>query len=388
MQRFWTILEKLIRLFGLQNVVIIEAEKAARENTGAVFLEMLRRGWNKRYCIVLITQHPEALVEWKQKHIKILLRPEASEGGLKRLRYRWYRLRAAMIVDENFQVQKSVDSTVHIYLTHGSPIKSLRNYYNVDRDTDYMLNQAEFWNPVNAYEFRIDEKKLVTLGYPRNDALFSHPVDMSSLFERKYQKVITWYPTYRQHQSSKSGQVYEGRTTIPLIQNPAFAKKLNEIAAKYDVLLVIKPHPAQDVSKIREMQLSHLRYINDAFFIDHNTSTYHFLAGTDALITDYSSVLFDYLLTDKPIGLAFEDFETYKEQVGFAIDMDIVRACGPELNTVEDFEAFFRDLSAGSDPYRESREKIKHLTNQYTDGNSAKRVVDWLETLLPHGTGK
>ena len=132
------------------------------------------------------------------------------------------------------------------------------------------------------------------------------------------------------------------------------------------------------------MQLSHLRYITDEFFIEHNTSTYHFLADTDALITDYSSVLFDYLLIGKPVGLAFEDFEQYRDQVGFAIDMDIVRACGPELNTVEDFEAFARDLVSGNDPYREKREEIKHLTNQYTDGNSAKRVVDWLETLLPN----
>lgn len=388
MHKLWSILEKLFRFLGLQNVVIIEAEKAIRENTEGVFREMLRRGWDKRYRFVLISLHPEALGAWKRKNIKLLPRPDVSEGGLKRLKYRWYRLRAAMIVDENYQIRKSVSSTVRIYLTHGSPIKSLRTYCNVKPDTDYMLNQSEFWKPVNAYEFNIDEKKLVTLGYPRNDALLTHTVDMAALFGRKYRKIVTWYPTYRQYNTTDDRRPYRGDTTIPLIQDEAFAQKLNEVAAKYDVLLVVKPHPAQDVSKIREMQLSHLRYITDEFFVEHNTSTYRFLADTDALITDYSSVLFDYLLTDKPVGLAFEDFETYKEQVGFAIDMDIVRACGPELNTAEDFEAFFRDLAAGKDPYREKRGEIKRLTNQYTDGNSAKRVVDWLETLLPCGTGK
>ncbi len=388
MQKLWSILAAILRFLGLQNVIIIEAEKAIRENTEGVFREMMRRGWDKRYRFVLISLHPETLDAWNRKHITILPRPDASEGGLKRLKYRWYRLRAAMIVDENYQIRKSVPSTVRIYLTHGSTIKSLRAYCNVKPGTDYMLNQSEFWKPVNAYEFNIDEKKLVTLGYPRNDALFTHTVDMAALFGRSYQKVVTWYPTYRQFNKENYNRPYHGDTTIPLIQDAVFAEKLNEIAARYDVLLVIKPHPAQDVSKIREMQLSHLRYISDEFYIEHNTSTYRFLADTDALITDYSSVLFDYLLTDKPVGLAFEDFEQYRDQVGFAIDMDIVRACGPELATPEDFEAFFRDLVSGNDPYRESRERIKHLTNQYTDGNSARRVVDWLETLLPQHKGK
>lgn len=382
MRILFSFLAKLIQLLGLRNVILIEAEKAIRENAEAVYREMLRRSWKKRHRIVLLSRHPEKLWASLPKGIRLLPYPASSDSGLRRLRYRLLRMRAEMFVEENIQIQKNIDSTVQIYLTHGSPIKSLRNYYTCRESTDYMLNQAEFWKPINAYEFRIEEKKLVTLGYPRNDALFTHTVDMAALFGRKYQKVITWYPTYRQYRSAEEEQIYRGDTTIPLIQDSNFATRLNEIAAKFDILLVIKPHPAQDVSKIREMQLSHLRYINDDFLISHNTSTYPFLADTDALITDYSSVLFDYLLTDKPVGLAFEDFEQYKEQVGFAIDMDIVRACGPELATLEDFEAFFQDLVSGNDPYRESRERIKHLTNQYTDGNSAKRVVDWLETLL------
>ena len=293
-----------------------------------------------------------------------------------------------MIVDENNQIRKNSPFAVRIYLTHGSPIKSLHNYYICREDADYMLNQSDFWKPINAYEFKINEKKLVTLGYPRNDTLFSHNVDMADLFGCKYEKTITWYPTYRQFQDKNADRPYHGDISIPLIRDEVFAVELNKIAAQYNILLVIKPHPLQDVSKIREMQLSHLRYINDDFFIEHNTSTYHFLADTDALITDYSSVLFDYLLTDKPVGLAFEDFEQYRDQVGFAIDMNIVRACGPELKSLDDFDAFFRDLVAGNDPYREKREQIKLLTNQYTDGNSAKRVVDWLETLLHQHKGK
>ena len=48
----------------------------------------------------------------------------------------------------------------------------------------------------------------------------------------------------------------------------------------------------------------------------------------------------------------------------------------------EDFERFFRDLTEGNDPHREKREELMRLTNQYIDGNSTKRVVDWLESML------
>ena len=62
--------------------------------------------------------------------------------------------------------------------------------------------------------------------------------------------------------------------------------------------------------------------------------------------------------------------------------MDILRTSAELLNTPEDFERFFRDLTSGSDPYREKREELMHLTNRYTDGHSTERVVDWMESLL------
>ncbi len=138
----------------------------------------------------------------------------------------------------------------------------------------------------------------------------------------------------------------------------------------------------QDLSRIKALDLDHVKLIYDDFFIAHQITPYAFLAKTDALITDYSSVVFDYLLTGKPIALAQEDYEEYEKKVGFAIDMELLRSCAGKLETVEDFEPFFRDLITGNDPLREKREELLHLTNQYVDGNSTKRVVDWLEDLL------
>ena len=100
---------------------------------------------------------------------------------------------------------------------------------------------------------------------------------------------------------------------------------------------------------------------------------------------------------DGDLGLMFglpegyqkcDDRLTARLKEVFAIDMDIMRSCSYMLDSADDFDQFFRRLVEGDDPLRKKREEIMRLTNQYTDGNSTQRVVDWLETLLPCGTGK
>ena len=382
MKKLWKLLGAVLRFLGLQNIILIEAESAKRENTEAVFREMIRRGWNKRYQIVLAAYDPMPRTDRAEKRVSVVRRPVYGDNWAPVMQMRWLRLRARLIVDENHQISKRDPKTTHVYLSHGSCVKSVREYYNCEPDTDYMLSQSKFWDPVNEYELRISRDRLVTLGFPRNDVLFSSELDPEKLFGKRYEKTIVWYPTYRQFRGHSELGLQHADFGIPVIHDEAAARQINEYAAKRNVLLVVKPHPAQDVAFLRDLHLDHLIMVDDQFFLDHHTTDYAFLAKADALITDYSSVVFDYLLTQNPIALTHEDFEEYKKQIGFAIDMDLLRSSATMLNTPEDFDAFFRDLVAGNDPLREKRLALMHLTNQYTDGHSTKRVVDWLETLL------
>ena len=372
----------LLRFFGLQNIILIEAEPTKRENTEAVLGEILRRGWGRRYRIILYANAPEALVHLRTNRVSVIKRPTYGDNRAAFWQMWWLRLRSVMIIDENLQAKKNDPKTIHVFLSHGSCVKRIREYYNCKPDTDYMLNQSEFWKPINEYQLKIPRERLVTLGFPRNDILFSSPLDPTELFGKRFEKIVAWYPTFRQHPNRRGDGQFHGSFSIPVIHDEAAAQKINEYAAKYNVLLVLKPHPVQDVAYLKDLQLDHLIMVNDQFFLEHQTTDYAFLAKTDAMITDYSSVVMDYLLTQKPIALTFEDYEQYKEQIGFAIDMELLRSCATILDTPEDFDAFFRDLVSGNDPLRERRLELMHLTNQYTDGHSTERVVDWLETLL------
>jgi Putative glycosyl/glycerophosphate transferases involved in teichoic acid biosynthesis TagF/TagB/EpsJ/RodC len=279
------------------------------------------------------------------------------------------------------EIPKRDPKTIHVYLSHGSPIKSVRDYYTCTPDTDFALCLSDFWKPIESYERAIPEERFVVKGSPRNDALFSDCVSMAELFGKEYKKVVVWYPTFRQHKNHNEKQVVHVES-LPVLHDAEAVRRVNEIAAKYGVLIVLKPHPAQDLALIHELELDHLKFIDDSFYREHGISAYEFLGQTDALITDYSSVLFDYLLTGKPVALTWEDFEEYKKKIGFAIDMELLRPCAEMLDTPEDFERFLGDLAAGNDPHREQREELTRLTNRYVDGEATKRVVDWLESLL------
>ena len=73
----------------------------------------------------------------------------------------------------------------------------MHDYYFCDPTTDWALSQAPFFDAVNSYEFHIPPEKLVTLGFPRNDDLFTHKCDLKDIFGAEFDRFVVWYPTYR-----------------------------------------------------------------------------------------------------------------------------------------------------------------------------------------------
>lgn len=149
--------------------------------------------------------------------------------------------------------------------------------------------------------------------------------------------------------------------------------------------MIVKPHPAQDLAHIRALELSNLRFIDDGLFAAHGITSYEFLACTDALITDYSSVLFDYLLTGKPVGLTFEDIDAYARQPGFAIDPQPLRESAAMLDTPDDFRTFCpacigRRSAAGQAP-------AAHKADQSIHRRTLRRARRRVSGRAPPGKG-
>ena len=102
------------------------------------------------------------------------------------------------------------------------------------------------------------------------------------------------------------------------------------------------------------------------------------LAKSDALLTDYSSVYYDYLLCDKPIGAVWEDIERYRRNPGFAVDIDYIMKGAKKIYNMEELLTFITDISSGNDILKSERKEIREKVVQYVDDQSSKRVVDYI----------
>ena len=94
---------------------------------------------------------------------------------------------------------------------------------------------------------------------------------------------------------------------------------------------------------------------------EHAEDLYCLLPATDALITDYSSVYFDYLLLNRPIGFVVDDLEHYRRQRGFLLEPVERWMPGEHFRSVNDLEGFIRDVAAGRDPYRGHRNGLSEM---------------------------
>lgn len=111
---------------------------------------------------------------------------------------------------------------------------------------------------------------------------------------------------------------------------------------------------------------------------EHGTTSYELLADSDALLTDYSTVYYDYLLMNKPIGLVINDLEEYSKKIGFALGeyKDFMK--GSYIENMNDFDVFIENLHKGIDPDEKGRDWARKQYCQFTDFNSTNRVVDFI----------
>ena len=232
---------------------------------------------------------------------------------------------------------------------------------------------SDYYIKTDSAIFELNADNFVPLGFPRNDALFCR-FDLSNIFGN-FDKFIYWMPTYRQH---FSGNAIHSDISFPIIYSADIAKQINECARNNNVFIIIKPHPAQDLTLITAYDYSNLKFINDDFLINMDVSNYKILGNCDALITDYSSVFLDYMLVDKPMCLTWDDFEQYEKMEGFAIDIDYVMSAGEKVYNYRQLCGFIERIAKGKDLLKTQRNKILKSTHKYFDANSTNRIVNYI----------
>ncbi len=365
-----SLLKKLILLLPLRKVILLESVPDFSDNTKAVYDELIKRGVNKKYKIIWIVS-PSFKIKHQTKNVKFI----HKQGKLSNIKLRYYNLVSKCIICCNGFIVSKRKNQFSIYLSHGTSIKSVRNYYNIPNGIDCCLVAGQGVKDLMSYELKYDINKIVALGFPRNDVLCKKLTLPKGIFEREYDKVIVWYPTFRQH---KGGSKTASQITIPILNDVKKAKILNSLASKNNVLIVLKPHFAQDVSYIKDLGLSNIRFIDDRFFVENNISSYEFVGGCDALISDYSSIYYDYTFCDKPIAVVWEDIEDYKQNPGLIENYEHYLQGAEKVYTIDELMSFVERVAKGEDVLMKERRYIRDLCNYSNDGGNSKRVVDYI----------
>lgn len=364
----------------LKNYIILESNPDLSDNTYSLFKILLKNKVNDKYKLFWFVDNKNMYKNINIKNVYFITAYKKT-NFFDTLKRKYINYKAKYIIDCNKLVYKKNKNQKRLYLSHGMPYKAVPEYSKSIGNVDYMLSLSPFFDNILSEITITDKNKIIDLGLPRNDDLFSKNKNIKNLFKNKeYEKIIIWLPTYRQRENKISSLTMENsfELGIPIIYNIENLKIINDILKEFNILLVLKPHPAQDLSVIKAEKLSNFIILTNKDLEKENINLYEFLGQTDGLITDYSSVYYDYLLLDKPIAITTDDLAEYKKTFGFVYDniMEVIK--GDYINNFDDFKNFIQNIANGKDTTKKERENLKNLSHKFQDGNSSMRVYEFL----------
>ena len=204
------------------------------------------------------------------------------------------------------------------------------------------------------------------LGYPRNDVLLRAPTALDlinsdkELYAQVRQhrkqggKVAVYMPTFRD-----TGGDFLSDKALDLLM-------LTQVCVKNNILLLAKLHPYVEVESFRELE--------GFILCDSSTDMYPLLPLADVLVTDYSSIYFDWLLLDRPVLFFAYDKEKYISQDReLFFDYDSMTP-GPVSCSQEAFlEDFLQALLHGVDAFGPARRALRRKLFDHTDAQAAAR---------------
>ena len=249
-------------------------------------------------------------------------------------------------------------------------VNGMKKRYKIEAEKiSYFISPSKiatekFVSAWNLKEFG-KEKIIIQEGYPRNDFLYNYTdIDIRNIKQRLgiqdcNKKIILYAPTYRgdQHEAGV-GYVYK--------ENVDFQKLQSKLADKF--IILFRPHyyvaNMFDFDKYKNFvyDVSKVDDINDLYII------------SDILITDYSSVFFDYANLKRPIIFHMYDLEHYRDKSnGFYFDINEML---PGRITRTDDELVDEILRVDSGfIYDEKYKAFNETFNYLDDGNASMRVV-------------
>lgn len=312
--------------------------------------------------------------------------------------YSLFRSKYIIVTHNTFCGFKS-NNQILINLWHGMPLKTMgfldkmlseKNRRDTIRGTesiDFLIATSAITRNAMVACFGIEPTKIHVIGQPRNDKLFSvkNNDNLSKLLNRdisNFKKIIIFTPTYRIWDKRVEG--------VPLDKNIFNYKDFEEeqfqkFLSKNSTLFLIKLHPQEEEHYINKfnnkIKGKNIQFITTKMLNKKLMDLYDILGAVDILITDYSSVYFDFLLLDKPIIFTPTDLEEYSKSRGFVLEPYHFWSPGPKANNFKDLINELNNYINNPEYYAVERETVNNIINRYKDNKSSNRIWELIKEM-------
>ncbi|OCA12811.1 hypothetical protein BBD66_07575 [Mammaliicoccus sciuri] len=280
------------------------------------------------------------------------------------------------------------ENQIYIQTWHGTPLKRLandmkvvrmpgtttakykKNFYAETSRWDYLVSPNRYSTNIFKTAFWMDEERTWEIGYPRNDILVNRSNDQEYINQIKKdlnlpedKKVIMYAPTWRDDEFVKKGQyLFDLKINLENLQK--------ELGENYVILL--RMHyliaNALDLNGYEDFAIDVSNYsdISELYLI------------SDALITDYSSVMFDFGILKRPQYFFAYDIEKYDKGLrGFY--MDYMNDLPGEIITDEfKLAEELKNIDEHKEKYKDKIEKFYDKFCSLEKGQSSKFIGDYI----------
>ncbi|MFP7492366.1 CDP-glycerol glycerophosphotransferase family protein [Terribacillus saccharophilus] len=276
---------------------------------------------------------------------------------------------------------------------HGFPLKAMgfadKNEQNkhvlADRwgSINYICSYSDFFSDLMLRCFKLNPDHIQLTGAPRNDLLLQRP-DTHFLREEfdidpSESRMIFFMPTYRQ-------VAHNDRADTNLNRDNLFGMESFDNDQFYDFLerenleLIVKLHPAEEKLFLNHFEMqTRVHLLTDEMLTRYGMDLYEIMPLADMLITDYSSIYFDYLLLDKPIIFTPVDLHSYQQNRGFILDSYTNWTPGPKVVSQDALQDALASFLENPSWYEAERKQIRDRVHHFQDDKSSERVWQFIQ---------
>ncbi|ELH0975369.1 CDP-glycerol glycerophosphotransferase family protein [Staphylococcus pseudintermedius] len=348
--------------------------KSITDSPYAIFLGLNAHETFSNYQHIWVVDHPDTLVFYQEKfkvfqNVSFVIKE--SNEYLKALTESKFLINNATF--PAYFTKKP--QQIYINTWHGTPLKhmgfdvknNLKGSQNTMKNflaSDYMISPNAHTTNIFKHAFKLDglySGEILEMGYPRIDLTINTTAKearkyLAEHLNLKKKPIILYCPTWR------GKNVNDPENSLLNVFEEI--KLLNQ---KLPYQVLVKVHPFV-YSKAKEMPELKPYLVPD--FLDTN----QLMPAVDLMITDYSSIFFDFLVTDKPIVFYVPDLDKYQNERGVYINLCALP--GPVADNIQDVITLVSNESYKYADVQEKYAKFKHDFVNYENGSVTERLIE------------